>query len=267
MNKFGLSLRFLFKPLTDRFKLGEGGLALFNITHAWYATHDYFATLVCAVMSLLVLCAIYGYNDYIDRQRDLQNPKKEQAFVRQINSHASLFISLNGLLSVVLLIAAFFFIGKMQAVALLALLVINASYSNKLKAIPRADILVVAMWGGTFTLITPVMNYQLALLAGVMTGIAHLFQMLTDETTDRQTNVSTTIVKYPRSKYVVLCGLTVALMFTLHFISSINYCSLSAVLPLVFYLIIKQVSVSWFFSRVYFAAVWLLLLTTIYGGI
>ena len=96
--------RFILKPLTDRMKLGEGGIAVFNLTHAWMATHNIVATILCFALSLFCLSVLYGFNDFTDRKNDQHNPKKDQHFVQQILHHPKLMLSVNVLASIALLL-------------------------------------------------------------------------------------------------------------------------------------------------------------------
>jgi len=261
------TLRLAFYPLILRIKLGEGGIALFNVVHAWFSTHSPVQTTLVAIFSIMTLCVLYGFNDYIDRNRDALNPKKNKQFVALINEFQKEFFLLNLFLSGLLMLGYFLFIGKIQAIYFLLLLVINAFYSLRFKSIPFLDLLTVITWGAAITLCVPVVSFDFCFLAGIMTGIAHVYQMLIDKETDRETHVNTAIARYPQSAFIqifILCCI-LALSFVYH--ESNLWLFVSSMLPLVFYVIIKNYKLAWFMSRFYFAVVWLLLLYLKYGAV
>ncbi|MCW5906378.1 MAG: UbiA family prenyltransferase [Chitinophagales bacterium] len=259
-------LRFVFNPLLLRLQLGEGGITLFNTVHCWLATHNPLLTTGCTALSLLTLCALYGFNDYIDRHRDAQNPKKHQPFVALINEHNKAFLITNALLSAALVLTALAFYGTTQAASLLLLLGINCIYSLRLKTLPLADIVIVTLWGSAITLLVPVIHLPLSLVAGIMTGIAHIYQMLGDKESDTQNGVTTAITRYPKTASVQILLLCLLLGVSIYWLRQNILWSATAVLPFVCYYLIKKNETAWLFSRLYFAIVWLMLLYNTYGG-
>lgn len=266
MTVFTRAIQFLFRPLTNRIKLGEGGIALFNTSQVWFATHDILFTLWCTLLSLLTLCVLYGYNDYKDRETDKLNPKKDISYVNNISIHHLLFFYIHLFVTALLIMWSFFLLGKTGALSMLLLLAINIAYSNKLKATAGLDVVTVMIWGGLFVLLIAREHFGLAIAASIMTGMAHVFQMLTDKKTDSQTKTNTTVVKYPGSAPFMFAGLSVALMVALYVATEKYSIAISAFIPFLFYFMYRNVTVSWFFSRVYFAGIWFVLLYTTYGG-
>src|SRR4051812_20805267 len=129
LNMLQRLFQFIFKPLVNRAKLGEGGIVVFNITYSVFATHNIKYVLAVFGISLFALCALYGYNDYIDRFIDSHNKKKEQNFVADIVAHHRFYLAVNLVLSILLIVFAWFLIGSYQATAMLLLLAVNAAYS------------------------------------------------------------------------------------------------------------------------------------------
>lgn len=246
-------------------KIGEGGIAVFNLTHAWMATHDIVATFLCFALSLFCLSVLYGFNDFTDRKNDQHNPKKDQHFVQQILNQPKLMLSVNLTASMALLLFVYFQFGALQGIYALLLLLINAAYSLGLKKTAGADIFIVIVWGGVFTLITPSVSYPLAAIAGLMTGIAHVFQMITDETTDKKNEVHTTIVQFPSSKNFILLLLSVLSGVSIYIIADWKV-ALSCFIPLLIFMASKNVNWSWIASRIYFVCMWMVLLTKLYAA-
>ena len=267
MHRAIVYLRFIYKPLTNRIQLGEGGIALFNVTHTWLATGDIIRTVFSAILSAITLCALYGYNDYKDRDVDLINPKKDHPFVQSIILESKLFLLLNLLLSFSLIVLCGLYMDATHAAFMMVLLGINFVYSNKLKAIVGLDLFIVMAWGGVFTLLSDVISFKLAILAGIMTGIAHFFQMLLDLDSDKESKISTTLVRHWDKAALVIIILSAILGAVLLLFSKNPLIAISAVLPVIFYFISSRVMVSWFLSRVYFFSIWMWMLNMIYGGI
>ncbi len=259
-------LQLLLYPLLLRIRLGEGGIVLFNVTHTWFATKSGLQTFIVAILSTVVLCTLYGFNDYIDRKRDMLNPKKNKSFVALVNQHHNIFLLLNVVLSTTLLIAFYNIYSANHAKYVLLLITVNAVYSLSIKKIPFADIVIVAFWGSAITLCVPVANIELSVIAGIMTGIAHVYQMLSDKDTDQQTSVSTAIVRYPNTASTQIFLLCFILATSLYYTLGNKLIAASAVLPLFFYFMLKQHEVAWHLSRIYFATIWLMLLYSVYGS-
>lgn len=264
-SKIYTTLQFIFKPFTDRVKLGEGGLVVFNALHSAWASKSVLITIKESILSLLVITVLYGFNDYIDRAADLKNPKKDQSFVQAINTNPFLFLSLNLALSLLGLILVYLLLGSDKGLVLLALFIVNVLYSLWLKSFVIADILVVIAWGGLYAMLAGKLNWKLAAITGVMTGIAHIYQMTSDKPCDEANHVQTSAVRWPAAlpaSMALLCGITGYLLQT----QLAGLWSLSACLPILFFIFGKNISLSWHASRLYFAICWLALLITTYGS-
>ena len=81
----------IFKPYTNRIKLGEGGLVVFNITHSLMAEEWSYKVLFSGILSFFVMCALYGFNDFKDAEEDMVNPKKDLGFIELILDNKGLF--------------------------------------------------------------------------------------------------------------------------------------------------------------------------------
>ncbi len=260
-----LPFQFVYKPLWNRVKLGEGGLVVFNLFHAAFYTRSITATILETAFSMLVITLLYGFNDYQDREVDRCNPKKEKTFVEAINQHSKFYLGLHIGISLLCLLTAFFWGGVNKGIVLIALFAVNIIYSLWLKAFLIGDLLIVILWGGLFALLAGPSNAILATITGLMTGMAHIFQMKTDQPYDQANNVQTTAVRFP----AVIPALFAALCLTTGILLNrqLNlWWGLSAALPLFFYLVGSNLSLAWHAARLYFFICWIMLLNTVYGG-
>jgi len=257
--------QFVFKPYFNRVKLGEGGLVIFNLFYSVFSQRNTQVVLTEVLLSFFVLCALYGFNDYNDRVADAKNKKKEIAFIASIIQHERLFFIVNTLLTILTIICAGFFLDHTKMVVVACLYIVNYAYSLKLKSIPFIDLVAVILWGALYVTISGKLQIMLALVVGVMTGIAHLFQIITDKVADGENNIQTTIVAMPSKEILFLSALCAMLGGLLLAISNI-WCAVSCIVPIVVYYVSNNVVFSWYVSRVYFFICWLVLLNLYYGG-
>jgi 4-hydroxybenzoate polyprenyltransferase len=246
-------------------KLGEGGLVVFNIIHLIIAGNGIASIFIIGMVSLFVMCALYGFNDYNDAEEDKLNPKKDLQFIHLILSNKVLFfyIILSIQLSTILIF--YLFQGWQIALFLVVLYLINYLYTQKLKSIPIVDIVIVCIWGGLYVCLVGDFTWELAANAGLMTGIAHFFQVVTDKDSDFKNNINTSAIFngfWANSLLLMLCFL---LFSTSIFILNWKI-ALIAFLPFIVYIISKKVIVSWYISRFIFFILWLFMLLQIYEG-
>jgi 4-hydroxybenzoate polyprenyltransferase len=259
------TVRFILSPFINRLRHGEGGLVLFNALHSASAYPDDWQKVVAETgVALLALLTLYGFNDYVDRERDLTNAKKDQDFTRSIVEGHRHFIRVNLLLALIAIVLAFKVSGYFFAGMLLLLLAVNAAYSLRLKSMPIFDLVAVVVWGGLFVSISGRPDPLLAMAAGLMTGIAHVFQMMTDRIADVQTGVRTTVVNRPGHALGALLLLSALLVITLFYLG-IGFWVLICVLPPVAFLLNRGVMLSWYVSRAGFLVLWVVSLIKVYG--
>jgi 4-hydroxybenzoate polyprenyltransferase len=259
-------LGFIFKPYFNRVKLGEGGLVVFNLAHSIYAHAEVKPIVIETLISFVTMCALYGFNDYVDRMNDINNEKKDKSFVSSILVNTRLFILVNAGLSILTLSAAYFFLDLTKVGVLVLLYAVNCFYSIKLKSVPVFDILIVMVWGGFFVLLVGKNFWMLALVAGVMTGMAHLFQMLTDKVSDEIANVKTSVVAMPGFEMMFLSMLSIGLGASLYFCLG-WWWALTCIIPILVYCISRRVTLSWHVSRFFFFMCWIALLNSYYGSL
>jgi 4-hydroxybenzoate polyprenyltransferase len=264
--KWRIATGFILKPYFNRVKLGEGGLVVFNLFHSIYAHNNLSVIITEVVLSFFVMCALYGFNDYTDRQKDGHNEKKDRNFIYTILQNEKLFIWLNLLLTITTILAALFFFTSSKMMVLLALYTINFLYSKRFKSVPVIDIVAVGIWGGLYVMVSGEFQWILIIVVGIMTSIAHLFQILTDKVSDGKTNTKTTVIALPGSEFLFLSSLCLLLGFFL-FESLGFWWALSASFPILIYTFTRRVTLSWHVSRAYFFICWLALLPLYYGGL
>ncbi|MFN8321322.1 MAG: UbiA family prenyltransferase [Chitinophagales bacterium] len=257
---------FVLKPYFNRVRLGEGGLVVFNLFHSIYAHRAPTQIITEVTLAFLVMCALYGYNDFTDRQRDGLNEKKDKNFVISILQHPKFFLGVNLFLTIITLFMALLFFGTTKMKVLTLLYTVNFFYSKRFKSIPILDIIVVGMWGGLYVMLSGRFQWDLIFIVGIMTGMAHLFQIMTDKVSDGENKINTTIVALPDSELLFLAVLCFVLSWLLFFTLNIWWGG-SALLPLFIYGVTKQVTFSWYVSRAYFFICWIALLTLFYGSL
>jgi len=262
---FQLIFDFIFKPYFNRVKKGEGGLVVFGVTHSIVSQHGLAAILAESLLCFFTLCVLYGFNDYKDRYHDLSNPKKEQKFVRSIIQHQQRFLLLNTLAAFSTIALALYIFGPEKFYIITALYLVNYSYSLRLKTVPVMDLFIVGLWGGLLGMLGGQFNLYLFLIVGVMTAIAHLFQIITDKKSDQENALTTTVVAISGSEtasIIIICALLTATLF----LYTESIWSLGGFIPAIAYFLIKRISLGWHISRFYFFVCWIYLLTYTYAG-
>ena len=266
MQKLLIALQLLIKPYTNRIKLGEGGLVVFNFTHALIAYNRWQQVIFETALSLLVMCVLYGYNDYIDAEKDKINPKKDTRFINLVLENQPFFAAVLIVVQILSIMLAVVFVSWFSAGALVVLYLLNYFYSKIAKAIPVLDIVTVALWGGLFVCLVSKFDWRIATAAAVMTGIAHFFQIVTDKDTDTQNKVVTSAVKFKEQANWALLLLCALLMFALWKVNGSFFLMAMGALPFAFFFLSKNVTLSWHVSRLSFFISWLIILKSLYAG-
>jgi 4-hydroxybenzoate polyprenyltransferase len=257
----------LIKPFSNRIRLGEGGLIVFNISHSIACHKSVKLVLIETIISFCVLCVLYGYNDYTDAEKDKLNPKKDINFINLVLDHRKLFFGLIIGVNLLTISAALLFLSKLTAIFLVILYVINFLYSKKVKSIPLADIIIVSIWGGLYVSLSGSFCWKIFLAAGMMVGIAHFFQIITDMDTDSQTLVRTSAVAFAGMENGLLFTLCLPLIFTIYLITQDLCLTAFGFAPFLFFVFSKKVTFSWYASRLIFLILWLVILNKVYAGI
>jgi|GEM_PF-1741597 len=257
----------LIRPFSNRVRLGEGGLIIFNIIHAVASQKSWTLISIETIISFLVLCVLYGYNDYTDAEKDKLNPKKDISFINLISENYRLFLILILVVKISTIIIAWLFLGWIIAACIAVLYVINFLYSRKVKSIPLADLIIVSVWGSLYVCISGTFRWEISIAAGLMVGIAHFFQILTDEDSDRKNLVHTTAVVFIGRENLLLFILCLPLVFVLYLITKDILLTGIGFLPFFLFLFTGRVSFSWYASRFVFFILWLVIMNKAYAGL
>lgn len=239
-------------PLLHRVRLGEGGLFLVNLALIWRARPAPAAGLLRSALSLLVLSALYEFNDLWDVRDDLKNPKKSRRLVLLLLRNARWFYLEFVAEQAVMIYVAYRFVGAASVGALLCVVLINAAYSTHLKGLPLLDVLSVGFWGASYAAI-PETRWRICLLVGLLTAISHIYQMSLDMTIDRMNDVRTTAVHsraLMMTIFFLLCGsIALTLRRSLGGVAVV-----SGFVPLVLWFAFSD-KTAWFLSKIYCAII------------
>lgn len=252
--------RGLFGPLTTRIKLGEGGLVVFNLSLLLVAFPGPWLAIAGGFHSLLVLTLMYAWNDLYDAAKDRRDPKKDQALVCLLLRHRRSFWMGFSVLSVALVLFGLAFLGADVGVWTAAVLTINAVYSLWLKSVPAIDVLCVGAWGGTYLAVAGA-GGALCALAGVMTGISHIFQTVRDRRVDTRAGVATSAVFGEGLTRVLLVACCFILAAVLARLGGFVWAA-SALLPLLIAKAVRRPTRAWLITKGYFAVTWAALLSS-----
>jgi 4-hydroxybenzoate polyprenyltransferase len=260
--------KLLVKPLTNRIKLGEGGLLVLNVTHSVVSRKSFDLIILETFISFLVLCVLYGFNDYTDVEKDKLNPKKAPTFINLALENYHLFLVIIITVQLLTIALGLVFFSWKIAICLIILYAVNFVYSYRVKSIPLADIIIVSIWGGLYVCITGIFHWEISLAAGLMVGIAHFFQVITDKDSDEKSVVRTSAVVLSGWQNLLLFTLCFAFAMVLYFVTNLLWMIGIGFLPFFFYILSgHRVAFSWNLSRFLFFILWLVILKKVYAGI
>lgn len=261
-----LHLRLLFGSYYERLKLGEGGLVGFAFLLALYQNYPLSKLGAVTLLALLVLSALYAFNDYVDRYSDKLNPKKNIELSDLLIENRKLFLTSHLVLCFITVLATTILLSFTNACLLVLTYIINMIYSFRAKSLPFLDIFAVFAWGGLYIAFVAGIQWMPILFAAVMTSIAHVFQTMADKDSDRQNEINTSAVILSEKISWILCLICGVL-------SIISYLFLGMVpailawLPYASIILLGKVNLSWYLSRIVFVIIWIVLLENTYGSI
>lgn len=146
--------------------------------------------------ALLLNVYVYLINDYCDIRVDLASEKKDHAKVRYMADHRG--AALGALLGLgALLAAGALFHSWLLVGAFVANTVVITLYSAWLKRVPIVDLLLMAIAGGTMTIVglpERQLGWLLLGLLSLLCASYEVIQVIRDEPVDRQSGVHTTAV-------------------------------------------------------------------------
>jgi len=265
LDELRISPAFLFfGPLLERFRRGEGALIGVNAALLWAQGRTGLSGLAALLLSFAVLAALYSFNDLRDATDDAKNPKKNPRLVRAFVERQRAFSIWIQAIQVLLVIFAFSLLGARPALTLVCLFAVNTLYSLWLKGVSFVDVPVVGLWGGLYVGIVSA-PLHVCVLVGLMTMIAHIFQILEDREIDGATGVRTTAVRSTRATAALLATTCAFLAVMLSFELSAIW-GVTALFPLALYRGLAGTGLAWMGSRIYFGGVLLVVLGIVRVG-
>ena len=242
-------------PLVQRIRLGEGGLLGMALWAAAWETRDAATVAAVAVLTLVVLAALYLYNDVVDRDIDALNPKKDAVQRQALLERPRFYLAVALGTQVAAVFVAAAVLGTVAAAGALSLLLLNPFYSRFAKRIPALDVFIVGTMGAAVVALA-IPSPSLLFLAGAMTAISHAFQTRVDRTADLAAGIQssgTAPTPVRNVIWVVLMAILAVAVYPRLGIAG----SLSTLLPYVILSRSTDPNRGWAWARVYFAVLWI----------
>lgn len=228
---------------------GEGALIAINMTLVVFAQPPAWIATIQILVSTLLMAALYSINDWRDAEHDRSNPKKNQQLVEDLIELRRPFFAWLCVLQLGIVAIAFALLGSPAALAVAAMIAINFCYSWWLKGVPFVDLVIVCVWGATYTAIVTT-SWPLCLAVGLMTGIMHFFQIQEDRDVDAANQIMTTVVGSGRAANGAIAILCAGLYFSL--LDPLGpVWAASAFIPLMLQRVCTDTATAWMASRIY----------------
>jgi hypothetical protein len=247
-------------PLLHRLARGEGLLLAVNVSIILLAVRNPSSIVAHLFVSTVTLVLLYFLNDLHDCHGDLNDPHKEQVFVRFLVEHRRRMAILLAVLTGGLVAVTFGLVGAPAALAVAMVSLVNLTYSALFKGMAGLDVLLVTVWGASYAAVPGVaLPWTIPALVGVMTGICHVFQIWRDRDVDRTNAVRTSAVVSSWLTVVelaLLCSALGALLFVHLGLAA----ALTAAAPLALHFGLRSNQAAWLLSKLYYAVVWLVVL-------
>jgi 4-hydroxybenzoate polyprenyltransferase len=245
----------ILRPFLHRIRLGEGGLLGMAIWASAWGSRDAATVIVVALVTSVLLVALYLYNDVVDRDIDAYNPKKIAAQRQALAERPRFFLLIALATQVAAAAAAWWWLGRAAGLGAASLLVLNPFYSGIGKRVPGLDVIVVGAMGAALVALGTA-SPSLLLLAGVMTGISHAFQTSVDRGADLAAGVRSSGTAPASLRTFIWMALTVALAAAAYPNFGIAGCA-SALFPFWVSRRLEDANLAWTLSRLYFGVLWL----------
>ena len=264
-----VELRAILLPLFSlwfRLKRGEAVLIVVNTSWAWFLHSDNLSLVFAiSLFSTLVLAQLYGLNDVIDAEKDLNDPDKVNNWAGLIHKQKGRYLFISILWAIALLLLAGILFNPEVISITVAMILINTLYSLVFKSIPVIDIIWVILWGMCFLALTGFATEWLEyyLVIGLMTGISHVWQILRDKHADNENSIKTTANLSIGIALVLVSICCLVLAFVVFRLSNV-FLALACMLPMVIYRVENRIRHVWVYSKIVFGLIWLYLLYGLY---
>lgn len=253
-------------PLVLRLRRGEGVLLAVNASIVLSARPDPATLLAQALVSTAVLALLYLLNDVYDCPKDLNDPGKDQVFVRFCIRHRGLLFRLLALEHAGTAMLALALLGPRSAAAVTVVFLVNFAYSAALKGRAAVDVPWVALWGACYAMVPGVpLPLSVVALVGVMTSICHVFQITRDLPFDHANRVRTSAVAVRWLPLAQLAAGCLAMAILLGDLLG-PAAAASAAVPLLLRVALRSNQAAWLLSKAYYGLIWLWVLEAIHGS-
>ena len=220
---------------------------------AWQTRSAWTAGWVFA-LTLVLLLAIYLYNDVSDRKVDKHNPEKVPEHREPLVRHPRRFFAVAVAIHAAACVATWLVLGAWPAACAVALFLLNPFYSGVAKRLPGLDVVVVGAMGAAVVGIGTATR-ELLVIAGTMTAISHAFQTRGDVAADRAAGIrssATTPVVLREAIWLVSCG---GFAWAADGLLGPIWAA-STLIPYALLSRARNANRAWAVARVYFAIVW-----------
>jgi hypothetical protein len=243
-------------PLWHRLGRGEGLLFAVNLSLAAAMRPTLPQFVAQTAISLAVLGLLYLVNDVMDAPRDVHDAGKNASFVHFCLRHRSFLGWLLVVEHLAVVAAAWALLSPTSALGVAAVGVVNLMYSAGIKGQAFLDVPWVALWGGLYVMVLG-LSLPVAVLGivGLMTSIAHVFQITRDRHVDELNAIRTSAVARPWLPRVQM-ALTCAAMGACIASELGPLVGLTAAIPFLFYVTLRSNQVAWMAARIYFGVIW-----------
>jgi 4-hydroxybenzoate polyprenyltransferase len=232
------------------------------------------------VYALVLNVYVYLINDYCDIEVDLASVDKDQPKTRYMAEHRGAALgALVGLGAVLLggaLLHSWLMTGELLGswlllVAFASNTVVVGLYSAWLKRVPVADLLMMALAGGTMTIVglpeDRLIGWKLLGLLSLICTAFEVIQVIRDEPQDRAAGITTTAVLFGvrKSAAIYRIIMAAAAVYTVQVVGSLVGLALLAVVFLP--MSPSRAARTWDWVRVISGGVWIVLMAQIYLGL
>ncbi len=198
----GTALRIIWRSFIYRLKMREANnlaVTLSMMLAFRLAWPDLTYRLIYAV---LLNMYVYLINDYFDIELDRRSPDRDRDHAEFMAAHRS--ATAGGIIGLgVLLLAGALVHSTLLVLAFVSSTAVIVLYSSSLKRVPIADLLMMAIAGGTGTIIglpgdqlsgDQLLGWKLIGMLSILCCCYELIQIIRDEPTDRENKIKTTAV-------------------------------------------------------------------------
>ena len=254
----------LTEPMWQRLKRQEGGLLVIVVSSLFFMGSPSDELLIRSILTLTTLSTLYFLNDLTDCVADQHNPRKDHLYMATLAQNRTPLWGWLCAQKAIIMALGWILVDITLAYTVLAICLINAAYSFKLKGVPYLDVVWVGLWGASIAAMAglhqPAVSY---LVIGIMTAISHIYQVRVDAPVDTAHNVKTSAVLSHRATEIQIIFLCIGLVLLL-IQAGLFWLSWTACIPWLLGKFLES-GRAWVLARYYFGILWLCYLESAYG--